>query len=35
MRLTHVKDTLKKKLHPDRWTRSWTFHSKNFIRLAD
>jgi len=28
-----VKGTLGKKLHQDRWTRYWTFHSKNFIYL--
>jgi len=28
-----VKDTLEKKLHQDRWSRSWTFHSENLIGL--
>jgi len=29
-----VKGTLEKKLHPDSWTRSWTFNSESFIRLT-
>jgi len=28
-----VKGILEKKLHLDRWIRSWTFHSKSFIRF--
>jgi len=30
-----VKDTLGKKLHQDRWIRSWGFHNKSSIGLTD